>query len=1009
MSASILFLTFGSVYAAESNTVRQNQTIEQTAGQKKYDGRELGIITPVRDQGTSNLCWSYASSSASEAAVLKAGLTRDTADKLYLNPVATAYRAYKRTSDPLENTGGDWQSIDYMNAAGNPLKAVKLFSMWWGPVTGQNAAVDPFENPSFRFENGFYIPENKQNPEKYIEDIKRAVVKYGAVTFQYNNVREEKYYNPKAETGSASFPHACTVIGWDDDIPADSFSPAPASKNGGWLIKNSYSSLEYFYLSYDNTSSSVYAFTYAPAEKYDYNYYYDGNLDDFSLRNDKIIANVFEAKKGGQDGKSEVLKAVNAAVYGENITVTADIYTGLENPFSEQQDVPTFGGQKAAQVQKTFEHGGYVTLELDREVILQKGDWFSVIISVTNDAGDARVITAYKDSMTLSYSGNGFSKLTNCVGRIKAFTKLEDKNNQTSGTFTNLVVPARFDDEEEFISDKYGADDTLSIIDNSYNSAEYNISDYFENLSGGKIRIDSLFLMDGNGSAKLSKPRGYYAQKTEQNPEGYDGNGEMAERMYELKRDWGNAVQKAFDNGNLPRDILGNSYDISDLDKNRDGYIDSITILFCKTTQDISVEWASPLWNYNDRYGGVSLSDGKITSGGYVQITPDFDHLYRVSDGKPIFSIGTAAHETGHILGLHDLYNSSQSSPVYFMSAMAKHLSPVPQLISPKEREALELYGDGNLAEIALNGTYTLSTAAAKEGVTCYKLKLPGSAGTLYAEYRNFTENGDKYDNQKKNIICSDGSLLKGVNLKSGLVLYAFRGDGRFPDNMNGSAGRWNYEVLTGSFATKSDAALSAGEGFEVTDDIYISVEQVTDSSLTFSVEGLSEVHGPADKWLSDRQSHWKACTVEGCEEKFDVAYHSGGEATCITAAVCDVCGQSYREVNAENHKNIKLINERPADVLTDGYSGDEVCEDCQTTVKKGHTIPALHKYGDADLDGDVTVNDALTVLLACVKKIKLGQTAALCADVDRSGSVTAVDALLVLWFTVGKIDKLPL
>ena len=50
--------------------------------------------------------------------------------------------------------------------------------------------------------------------------------------------------------------------------------------------------------------------------------------------------------------------------------------------------------------------------------------------------------------------------------------------------------------------------------------------------------------------------------------------------------------------------------------------------------------------------------------------------------------MAVATHEMGHILGFKDLYNSSNSSPVYYMSAMAKHMSPVPQFISVKEREA---------------------------------------------------------------------------------------------------------------------------------------------------------------------------------------------------------------------------------------------------------------------------------------------------------------------------------
>ena len=95
--------------------------------------------------------------------------------------------------------------------------------------------------------------------------------------------------------------------------------PNGATQKGGWLVKNSYKSLEYFWLSYDNTSSCSYAFSFAPKDKYDFNYYYDGSMDDFPLRKDKSVANVFKAKKS-DNLKDEYIKAVNVAIGGENVT-----------------------------------------------------------------------------------------------------------------------------------------------------------------------------------------------------------------------------------------------------------------------------------------------------------------------------------------------------------------------------------------------------------------------------------------------------------------------------------------------------------------------------------------------------------------------------------------------------------------------------------------------------------------------------------------------------------------
>lgn len=103
--------------------------------------------------------------------------------------------------------------------------------------------------------------------------------------------------------------------------------------------------------------------------------------------------------------------------------------------------------------------------------------------------------------------------------------------------FTNLIVFVRFAGEDEFIDKEYEGTSVRKITDNSYNTAYYNVADYFQTVSSGKLRMNSVYLFDGGNSLTLSHSRGYYAEYSEANQEGYPDKSEKYSRMYDLKED----------------------------------------------------------------------------------------------------------------------------------------------------------------------------------------------------------------------------------------------------------------------------------------------------------------------------------------------------------------------------------------------------------------------------------------------------------------------------------------
>lgn len=430
----------------------RNADISQLASLPKFDAREYGIVTPVRDQADTSLCWAFSSASASETSILRSGIDRKVSAKAaFLSPYQIGYSRHNRGSDPLGNTVGEKtdSAANWKYAGSGTRYVAALLSTWCGPV--QNNIADDangWENAAYKLESAIAVDGKNLKTDKTARDkMKRAIVKYGAVTFSYNNAREAYYYNPNSESGSS--PHACTIIGWDDTIPAESFYPGRTVTDGGWLVKNSYALLPYFYLSYEVTCEQIYAFDYVPNEKYDCNYFYDAAAEDSgigSLLQIKQAANVFEAK-GGDDSTSEWIKAVNVGTVGENTNCTVEIYTdvpdGKFNP-----STATLATVKTVHL----EYGGFNCIELDTPVEVRKGSKFAAVVRVSN------AYIAMSENEGNSYIYRGGWNASQAV-RIKVFTKTEKKTGgyveftdetkvKASGSGIKTLILAMYENEQ---------------------------------------------------------------------------------------------------------------------------------------------------------------------------------------------------------------------------------------------------------------------------------------------------------------------------------------------------------------------------------------------------------------------------------------------------------------------------------------------------------------------------------------------------------------------------------
>lgn len=428
--SAIALIGFSAVKTPFSARAAANETVgnsfydsaEQIINLSRFDPRDE--LTPVKDQGDTNLCWAYSAINASEASILKNKIGNK--DSLRLNPKALAYRKYVRKADPLGNTANYYKNADDWTARpGHIEQTTALLSMWQGPIGGDKPAADVWENSLYRFESANLISSGKDG-EARIMEIKRAIAEYGAVTAScYYDGGTKQYYNDAGVKNGV--PHAITLVGWDDDIDKSLFSPGQVTRNGGWLVKNSYRDNGYFWLTYESkiATTTAWTFTYAPKDSYDYNYYYDNNEDSFGLLKLKQFANVYEAKKG-TDEKEEYVEAVNVGFVGNDVNVKIKVYTNLSGWGQTSVEKGTLAAEKT----QTFKYGGYNTIKLDNPVKVSVGTYFSIVVEVSNPNGNAFVSVVQSDAKKPSFrkTSDGYDYISDggCIARIKAYTKLKD-------------------------------------------------------------------------------------------------------------------------------------------------------------------------------------------------------------------------------------------------------------------------------------------------------------------------------------------------------------------------------------------------------------------------------------------------------------------------------------------------------------------------------------------------------------------------------------------------------
>ena len=236
-----------------------------------------------------------------------------------------------------------------------------------------------------------------------------------------------------------------------------------------------------------------------------------------------------------------------------------------------------------------------------------------------------------------------------------------------------------------------------------------------------------------------------------------------------------------------------------------------------------------------------------------------------------------------------------------------------------------------NLIITGTTGKDTLSLSTTTRGTAISvlgDLTVTGIALTATA--------GNGHALRANNITVSDATLIATNNSADSAAIQATQGDGPLGNltvsgtsaitvtNKNATGRAIHATIINGN----TDGRTLTVNGNETPGQ--------TDASQVTISSPAPHSHVCSDGWTSDATGHWHRCADANCTEKLNFAAHSGGTATCSAKKKCEVCSQSYGELNPSNHTDLS------------GWASDEThhwktCSACNTDIEK-----ATHTGGTA-------------------------------------------------------------
>ena len=260
-----------------------------------------------------------------------------------------------------------------------------------------------------------------------------------------------------------------------------------------------------------------------------------------------------------------------------------------------------------------------------------------------------------------------------------------------------------------------------------------------------------------------------------------------------------------------------------------------------------------------------------------------------------------------------------------------------------------------------------------------YETKIPTMGGLIVREYNDLPSNF-RYTKTLSEVlleydipgISGDGKTFtftveypKIERLKQNLIMdtadrTASCKEVLQPRHVGNPQGTLSYESSDPEIASVDSATgvITVNKPGTVTITIHVAQTDIYAAAETSYQLVIS--HKYSDTYKADDETHWRECA---CGEKTDVnnhaddnkdhkcdlcgktlSEHTGGTATCKDKAKCEVCGESYGELDANNHTDLKHIEAKAATKTSEGNIEYWYCEGCGKYYKDAKATQEITK-----------------------------------------------------------------